>query len=284
MNITIESCTEYVLLINRLLMQRIRRPPFDHVGNNRDKGDSNTVTTNKIIQQLTVKQVLNMLEILPDIIFWIKDRDCKFIYANHLFIEHLGCRTLEQVIGKSDVDFTPTHIASQFTVDDQKVMNGDFVTERLELNTSKSGEMAWFSTTKRPLFDDRGEIIGTYGFTRHLQKTVKTLSAFEQLNEPVKFIHKNFHLNISIEKLAKSAHLSVSALERRFQKYLAKTPKQFIREVRLEHARKLLIETALPIAEIAYQCGFSDHSYFSRHFKLMFNELPSNLRSTSRKF
>lgn len=236
-----------------------------------------------ITQQLSVKQALNILEVLPDIIFWIKDKDCRFIYANQLFIEHLGCRTIEQVLGKSDLDFSPEHIANQFIVDDKKVMNGDFVTERLELNIDKSGSMAWFSTTKRPLFDDDNTIIGTYGFTRHLQKTVKSLSAFEQLKVPVKYIHHNFHLNISIEKLAESAHLSVSALERRFQKYLSKTPKQFIREIRLEYARKQLIETSLPVAEIAYQCGFSDHSYFSRHFKLMFNELPSTLRSKSRK-
>lgn len=239
---------------------------------------------NNIVQQLSVQQVLKIFEILPDIIFWIKDEKSRFVYANQLFIEHLGCKSIEQVLGKSDMDFSAPHIANQFIVDDKRVMNGEFVTERLELNMDKSGTMAWFSTTKRPLFDDENVIIGTYGFTRHLQKTVKSLSAFEQLKAPVKYIHQHFHLNISIEELADSAHLSVSALERRFQKYLAKTPKQFIREIRLEYARKRLIETSLPIAEIAYQCGFSDHSYFSRHFKLMFNELPSKLRSSSRKF
>lgn len=239
---------------------------------------------NNIVQQLSVQQVLKIFEILPDIIFWIKDEESRFVYANQLFIEHLGCKSIEQVLGKSDMDFSAPHIANQFIVDDKRVMNGEFVTERLELNMDKSGTMAWFSTTKRPLFDDENVIIGTYGFTRHLQKTVKSLSAFEQLKAPVKYIHQHFHLNISIEELADSAHLSVSALERRFQKYLAKTPKQFIREIRLEYARKRLIETSLPIAEIAYQCGFSDHSYFSRHFKLMFNELPSKLRNSSRKF
>ncbi|GAW95409.1 MULTISPECIES: helix-turn-helix domain-containing protein [Colwellia] len=40
----------------------------------------------------------------------------------------------------------------------------------------------------------------------------------------------------------------------------------------------LWVETKLPIAQVAYQSGFSDHSYFSRHFKMMFTELPSALR------
>jgi transcriptional regulator GlxA family with amidase domain len=107
---------------------------------------------------------------------------------------------------------------------------------------------------------------------------VKTLSGIDELKVPVQYIRDNFHTELSIEKLAQVAHLPVSALERRFKKYLAKTPKQFIRQIRLDNARRLLVETKLPIAKIAYQPGFSNHSYFSRHFKLMFDELPSELR------
>jgi len=40
----------------------------------------------------------------------------------------------------------------------------------------------------------------------------------------------------------------------------------------------MLIETRLPIADVAYRCGFSEHSYFSRQFRLMFGILPSQLR------
>lgn len=231
-----------------------------------------------LLNKVSVKQVLTMFDILPDVIFWIKDTDSRVVYANQMFVEHLGYKSIEQVLGKSDKDFSPSHIAKQFFVDDQRVMAGDNVTDRLEMNINKSGNVAWFSTSKRALFDENGVIIGSYGVTRHLQKTVKTLSGIDELEVPVHYIRKNFHLDISIEQLAEVAHLSVSALERRFKKYLAKTPKQFIRQIRLENARRLLVETNLPIAEVAYQSGFSDHSYFTRHFKLMFAELPSELR------
>ena len=79
--------------------------------------------------------------------------------------------------------------------------------------------------------------------------------------------------------MAAIAYLSVSALERRFKKYLAKTPKQFINEVRLENARKLLVETNIPISQIGEETGFNDHSYFSKQFRLFFGELPSTYRS-----
>jgi len=231
-----------------------------------------------LLNRVGVQQILSMFDMLPDIIFWIKDTDSKVVYANQLFVQHLGFTNLEQVLGKSDNDLSPNHIAKQFITDDQKVMSGDTVTDRLEMNINLSGELAWFSTSKRPLFDEHHDIIGSYGVTRHLQETVKTLSGIDKLDIPVTYIRENFHSDISIDQLAEVAHLSVSALERRFKKYLAKTPKQFIRQIRLDNARRLLVETKLPIAQIAYQSGFSDHSYFSRHFKLMFNELPSQIR------
>lgn len=237
-----------------------------------------TMPNESLLSKVSVKQVLTMFDMLPDIIFWIKDTQSRVVYANQMFVEHLGYSNLEQVLGKSDSDLSPNHIAKQFIADDQKVMSGETVTDRLEININSAGEQAWFSTSKRPLFDENKLIIGSYGITRHLQKTVKTLSGIDELKIPVQFIRENFHNELSIDQLAEVAHLSISALERRFKKYLAKTPKQFIRQIRLDNARRLLVETKLPIAQVAYQSGFSDHSYFSRHFKLMFDELPSELR------
>ena len=49
--------------------------------------------------------------------------------------------------------------------------------------------------------------------------------------------------------------------------------------MRLENARKLLIETQLPISQVAYQCGFSEPSYFSKQFRRLFGEIPSQMRS-----
>lgn len=232
------------------------------------------------LKQICVTQVLSMFDMLPDIIFWVKDQDSKVIHGNQMFIEHLGCKSLDQVLGKSDADFVPKHIAKQFIVDDLKVMAGDTVTDRFEMNMNQKGEFSWFSTSKRPLLNENNQIIGSYGITRALHKTVKMLSGIDELKIPVEYVRKNYHQELSVEKLAEIAHLSVSALERRFKKHIAKTPKQFIRQVRLENARRMLIETKLPIAEVAYRAGFSDHSYFSRHFKIMFNELPFELRKT----
>jgi len=243
-----------------------------------NKMTTSPTCVDKFINQFSVKQIIEMFDLMPDVIFWVKDENSCFVYANQFFLEHIGVTTLAQIIGLSDFDFSPAHLAKQFSVDDQKVMAGEVVNNRLEMNNSKSGDIAWFTTSKRPLFDEQGKVIGSYGISRHLEKTSLVLSGMDALKEPVDYVRKNYMQNICLEELADVTHLSISALERRFKKFLVKTPKQFINEVRLENARRLLIETNIAVATIANDTGFTDHSYFSRQFQRLFKQSPSAFR------
>lgn len=230
------------------------------------------------INQFSVKQIIEMFDLMPDILFWVKDKKGRFIFANQFFLEHMGVSSLAQIVGLSDFDFSPAHIAKQFVVDDQKVMKGEVVHNRLEMNNTKLGDICWFTTSKRPLFNEQGKTIGSYGISRHLTKTSLALSGMDGLKEPVAYVRKNYMHTICLQELADITHLSISALERRFKKYLGKTPKQFINDVRLEKARRLLIETNDAISTIANDTGFTDHSYFSRQFQKLFKQSPSCFR------
>ena len=232
----------------------------------------------KFINQFSVKQIIEMFDLMSDVLFWVKDENNCFVYANKYFLEHLGVTSLTQIIGLNDFDFSHAHMAKQYNVDDQKVMHGEVVNNRLEMNHTKSGDIAWFTTSKRPLFNEQGKPIGSYGVTRHLEKTSLALAGMDALKEPVDYVRKNYMQNICLKELAEITHLSISALERRFKKFLGKTPKQFINEVRLENARRLLIETNIAIATIANDTGFADHSYFSRQFQKLFDQSPSVFR------
>jgi AraC-like DNA-binding protein len=234
------------------------------------------------IQQMGGEQLITMFDLLPGVLFWIKDKNHNFIHANQAFIEHKRVKGLEKIVGKTDFDFSPPHLAKQFIRDDNKILAGQTVTERLEMNMTQTGDAAWYATSKRPISNNKGDIIGSYGITRHLQKQTMALSGVEAVKVPVDYIRENYHQHFTIDDLAKVAHLSVSALERRFKKYLAKTPKQFINEIRLENARRLLVETCTPISQVGDETGFTDHSYFSKQFRLFFGELPSDFRKNSR--
>jgi len=234
--------------------------------------------SDSFISNINIEQLIEIFDIMPDVLFWIKDDKGRFMYTNTNFLEHMGVDYPNQILGRTDFDFSPAHIANQFKIDDQKVMAGDIIDERLEMNNTKSGEIFWFTTSKRPLLNVHNVAIGTYGTSRHLEKTSIALSGMDALKKPVAYVHKNYMDNISLTELASVTHLSISALERRFKKYLNKTPIQFINGVRLENARRLLVETNLSIATVASDTGFTDHSYFSRQFRCLFGMLPSEFR------
>jgi len=233
-----------------------------------------------VIDELSITGALQMYDLLPDILFWVKDTTGRVVHANKSFLDHIRVDSLDQAIGLTDSDFAPRHIAMQFIADDQRVIQGELVTNRLEMNVSGSGEISWFITSKRPLVNSGGAIVGSYGTSRHLEKSSVALNAMEALKVPVAYVRDNYMNKISLSDLAEVSCLSISALERRFKKFLNKTPKQYICDVRLENARRFLVETTLPVALIADQCGFPDASYFSRKFYRAFSLRPSEFRAS----
>ncbi|GLR70535.1 helix-turn-helix domain-containing protein [Agaribacter marinus] len=232
---------------------------------------------NIYLDEITSEQFLSMFDLLPGVFFWIKDKQGCFMHVNQALIEHIGGKNKLAFVGKKDDAFFPPHLAKQYMNDDIRVIKGNHISNRLELNMLKSGDVAWFSTSKRPLIDKNENIVGTYGYTFPLEQS-HILNHADLLKQPIAFIKDNFQREFTVEELAQKCFLSVSALERRFKKHLSKTPKQFINEFRLEKARRLLIESTLPIADVAEATGFQDHSYFSKQFSKMFGVLPSKCR------
>jgi AraC-like DNA-binding protein len=82
----------------------------------------------------------------------------------------------------------------------------------------------------------------------------------------------------SISDIARSVEVSKRTLERKFRQTLGRTPSQAHLECRLEHARRLLRNTDLPIRELALASGFSSVSYFCRSYKQHFRRQPGSDR------
>lgn len=104
-----------------------------------------------LLDDSAVKQIITAFDLLQDVLFWVKDIDSRFIYCNSQFMHHLGCKDMDHLIGKNDYDFSPPHLAKQYVEDDQRVLSGKLVTNRLELNSISPGKLGWFSTSKRIL-------------------------------------------------------------------------------------------------------------------------------------
>jgi two-component system sensor histidine kinase ChiS len=86
----------------------------------------------------------------------------------------------------------------------------------------------------------------------------------------------NFDFNS--EKLADKMCMSISQLNRKTKAITGVSTNVYVMQMRMEKAKKLLMNTDSPISDIAFKCGFSDSGYFSRSFKEMYKQTPSQFR------
>jgi AraC-like DNA-binding protein len=94
------------------------------------------------------------------------------------------------------------------------------------------------------------------------------------ITEAILWIKKNFAKPMKIEQLADSAHMSVSALHRRFKAITVMSPLQYQKQTRLIEARKLLLTRNIEAATAAYEVGYQSPSQFSREYRRFFGNSP----------
>ncbi len=110
-----------------------------------------------------------LIDNLPDAIY-AKDTAGRKTMANPADLKNLRCQTEAEAIGKSDFDFFPPDVAKKFYDDDQKVIHGEPVINREEHFFDDAGRKRWLLTSKLPLRDQNGMIIGLVGIGRDITK------------------------------------------------------------------------------------------------------------------
>ena len=92
----------------------------------------------------------------------------------------------------------------------------------------------------------------------------------------VDFMRANLHNDIGIPEICAAAFSSRRSLQYCFEEFMHTTPQAYLRALRLNEARRQLKHRVdQPITALATAMGFSSASHFTRHYKLMFDELPS---------
>lgn len=97
------------------------------------------------------------------------------------------------------------------------------------------------------------------------------------------YISKNYRNEIRLATLADIAGMSPSAFSRFFKLHTGRNLSEYIIEMRLGYASRLLVDTSKGIAEICYDCGFNNLSNFNRIFKKKKNCSPSEFRENYHK-
>ena len=115
------------------------------------------------------RELLNtLLENIPDRIYF-KDERSRFIRINHALTELFGLEKPEQAYGKTDADFYGGQHAGKALADERRVMEtGEPLLGDIEFEILADGRKSWSLTTKLPLRDRTGTIVGTCGISREI--------------------------------------------------------------------------------------------------------------------
>jgi PAS domain S-box-containing protein len=121
-----------------------------------------------------------LLNHMPDYIYF-KDLDCKFIRNSMSHAKQMGLSDPSEMLGKSDFDYFGEHAQNAYDDEQKIIATGVPVLNREEAADLKDGSVAYTSTTKLPLRDADGQVIGTYGITRDVTDSkVASLKVNEQ--------------------------------------------------------------------------------------------------------
>jgi len=131
-----------------------------------------------------------LIDNLPDNIF-VKDTESRFVLSNLAHAHLLRAKTPDEIVGKTDYDIFPHELAASYHADEQAVIrSGQRLLNREERTIDSEGKTRWLLTTKVPLRNDQGKVIGIAGINRditerkRMQDDIKRYS--EHLEELVK--------------------------------------------------------------------------------------------------
>ncbi len=100
----------------------------------------------------------------------------------------------------------------------------------------------------------------------------------EKMRLVYEYVMTNFKTKISLEEAAKMLNMTTTSFCRYFKPRANKTFTRFVNEIRIGHARKLLLEDNFNISQISYECGFNALSNFNRQFKAITDMSPHEYR------
>jgi len=96
------------------------------------------------------------------------------------------------------------------------------------------------------------------------------------------WFNQNYNKDFQLVDIARNFDMSVRNFNRRFKSATGKTPIEYVQELRIYHARELLKNSNLSVAEICERVGYQDMAYFSALFKRMTQTTPGNFRKSVR--
>ena len=178
------------------------------------------ITNRKRAEEARIEEhnlLRTLIDTLPDTIY-VKDTKSRFVIANVEVARRLGADDPDELIGKTDFDFFPDQIASNYYSDERKIIaSGESIISKEERLVNKTtGETMWNLATKVPWRDSSGNIVGIIGIGRDITERKnfeqQLKSANQQLlasEQQLKAVNQQLHAS---EQQLKAANQQLRAL------------------------------------------------------------------------
>ena len=119
------------------------------------------------------------------------------------------------------------------------------------------------------------KVLDTFMDTVYETRNVRSA---RNLGEALKYIRENYNRNLTLENVAQQIYISPYYLSHMFREELGITFVEYLTMVRMEEAKKLLMDPSLSVVAVASQVGYEDASYFSKVFKKYVGVSPNRYR------
>ena len=224
-------------------------------------------------------EVIDLFDYLEDVPVWLKDVAGTYQWVNVSFVLNFGLKTRADVIGHNDYDLCGEALANQYRIDDERVLQGERILSRVELVGRFDHTARWCVTSKIPLHNARGRVVGNAGITRPLSDQSPDLPAGSSLSAAIRHVSQHFSDHITNHELAKACGLSVRAFERQFRLMYQSSPHDYVRQIRVRMSCSALVFSKKSLAEVANEFGFADQSHFAKEFRRIMGVPPREYRA-----
>lgn len=228
----------------------------------------------------------SMFDGLPDVLFYIKDTEGRYLWANQTLIDRAGLQGVEAVVGKTADQLFPVAGSSTVAQDMDVIRTGHPMRELLRLYRTYRGERYWCLSSKFPLLNAAKRITGLAGLSRDLPRPNERHRSYHRLAKFLDYIDQGIAQGadqpVRIADAAEHASVSMDTLGRLVFEVFHVTPKQLLMKKRIDKACQMLEETSVSITEVAAACGYSDHSAFTRQFRAATHFTPGQYRATQK--
>jgi AraC-like DNA-binding protein len=220
-----------------------------------------------------------LFEAIPDVHLFVKNRQGETLFVSSEWTKRHGFRDPRQMIGKTDQDLTPGSLAAQYLADDAAIYRtGEPILNRVELCHDHVGLPDWHLTSKFPVRNRRGRIIGIMGVSRWAGGNAPVGTSATRIMPAIKLLRGHLDRFPAPTFLAKACHLSVRQLQRCFHDTYGISPHDYWMKCRIRSACERLRDRTVTIVAVAHQLGFCDQSSFTAHFRAHTGRTPGSFQ------